>query len=342
MTVICGMWPMSILTKPVGSKDRKLKVHPKDSVLRAGIRRKKDRSLYIKDPKAIKIKNGIYIPEDKEQGHRHIYCKDKNGIPHIYGRRLSVDKTYKDILITKELGKCSEFMQKMPEIPNESALDFELVWPGHPDTDVPTAIKSYPEQLHPFFFAPLIWEGNPIIEGDTLSWIEGRELLHSILPREYITVGYRPIEINDSNKVKVLTHLLNAAEKKGKEGFVLKEFSAAGWWKLKGIAEADVFVIGFKVSDAETRKGLITAINIGVYKGDEVLDMGTVAGFNLETMEKMAKAYNKFKTSTKNPYMYRVARVIYQEIAGKGKMKHGFFDGWRKDKTSYSCLIEQF
>lgn len=335
MPILCDLWPMNLLTKPIGEKDRRLIIHPKEAVLRNGIRRDSEGRLEIVDPKAIKIPDGIYCIEDKEQGHRHIWCCDKEGNYHLYGRRLNVQQTYTDIL-PKLNGKVTCF----PPLPPESALDFELCWPGHPDSEVTTAIKDHPEELHPYFFAILIWKGSLVIGDNSFEWFSGRRHLEHHVGKKYMTKGYKPINLDSSTKAGkqkklwVLETLLNKAEEKGKEGFVLKEMMSMGWWKLKGINEADVFVTGFKISDSETLKGLATGVKIAVYKDGKVFNMGNVSGFDRETQTDMAKNPDK--------YLGRVLRVVYQEIAGKGKMKHGFKDSWRDDKNKESCTFDQF
>ena len=39
MPIECSLWPMNILTRASGEKDRKLLVHPQECVKRAGMRR---------------------------------------------------------------------------------------------------------------------------------------------------------------------------------------------------------------------------------------------------------------------------------------------------------------
>lgn len=358
MTISCDLWPMSLLTKPVGEKDRKLIVHPKDSIIRSGIKRNDSGKLEIWDESKIKIPYGAYFPEDKEQGHRHIWCKDNEGNFHLYGRRLNVKGTYTDILVEKKLWQCREFMDKMPYLKRGSALDLELCWDGHPDSEIPTAIKDHPDQLHPYFFAVLIWDNKMLFGDNSLNYLNGRELLEKVVssngkkgidPVQYMTKVYKRILLTKENRTEYLNTLMNKAEEIGKEGFVLKKSSAAGWYKVKGINEADVFVIGFKISNSETLKGQVTGVRIGVVRHNSVkqddkslIDMGNVSGFNQEERDAMTSAYNKYGTTSKNPYMHKVLRVMYQEVAGKGKMKHGFRECWREDKSWLSCSYSQF
>lgn len=332
MPIDCNLWPMNILTKPVGEKDRKLIIHPKEAILRKGIRRNQKGELSIIDPKAVKIPDGTYCLERKEQGHRHFLVRgEDNDVAAVYGRRLNVDKTYTNIYPKL---KASPLAKIWYQLPKNTVLDFELCWPGHPDSEVTTAIKECPEELHPYFFSAPIVEGENMMGKNSDAWFEGRKQLRKWVGKEYMTKGYKPIYLEGENKAKVLTHLLRYADKMDWEGFVLKELFCDGWWKLKGTNEADVFIIGFKISKAETRMGLATAVKIAVYKKGEVFPMGNVSGFKVEVMEDM--------TAHPAKYMNRALRVVYQEIAGKGKMKHGFFDGWRDDKSPSECSYAQF
>jgi len=337
----CSVWPMNLLTKPVGEKDRRLIIHPKEAVLREGIRRTPEGNLYIKGPEFIKIPDKVYVPERKESGHRHIWCRDANGNYHLYGRKLNIKKTYTDIL-PKMTHVGMDF--KWGELRNSTAIDLELVWPGHPDSEVTTAIKECPHQLHPYFFAPLIIEGRLLIGKDSPTWIEGREILRRFVPSTSMTKGYKPMYIAGDKKLALLETMLNIADHNKFEGYVLKGAACDDWWKLKGLNEADVFVIGFKVSDAETRKGMVTAVHIGVLdKEGKIKNMGNVAGFNLEMMGEMTEALRKYgRSPAKNPFLMKTLRVIYQEVAGKNLLKHAFFSCWRDDKNWESCSIDQF
>ncbi len=337
MAVECNLWPMSLLTKPVGSKDRRLIIHPKEAVLRSGICRNSEGLLSIVDASAIKIPYGSYIPERKEEGHRHIYCRDKDGKYYLYGRRLNVQGTYTNIL--PKVKGCPN----LPELPLETALDLELIWPGHPDAQVSSAIKDCPDQLKPMFFAVLIHKGNLLIGQDSLYYPMGRSLLRDLVDLNNMTKSYGAVILTENNRKVMLEKMLRFADSHKFEGFVLKGKACDDWWKLKGLCEADVFVTGFKVSSAKTRMGMITAVEIAVYDDNgQIIDMGNVSGFSVEEMIKMMEAHTKYGTTKNNPYMFKVLRVVYQEMAAQKKLKHCFKDSWRDDKNDTECLYSQF
>jgi len=327
---------MSILTKPVGEKDRKLLVHPKPAVDRSAIR--KAGAEFIIDPSGCHLDhNKQYFVEEKAAGHRNLLARDASGKKHCYGRRLNVKKEYADIW---------EKVKKMPQpdLPKETVVDFEMVWPGHPDSEVVTAMKECPEELRMRCFAVPILCGKLQILNNSLSYIEGREELVGLVGKENCTKRFTSLYPHNEARFMVddVAFYLEYAKAQNLEGFVLKEKSCAGWWKLKGILEADVFITGFKISTAETRRGMVTAVEVSVMDGDKERYIGNVSGFNLEEMDNMTRAYNLYKVTPKNHYFKQVIRIQYQEMAGKGGLKHAFRDVFRTDKNWESCSMEQF
>jgi ATP-dependent DNA ligase len=328
---------MSVLTKESG-EGRKLICHPKQIIARKYLRRDKHGVLRVSDPDQLKIPDKsfplILFSEPKLQGHRYIFSRDKDDVYHLHSRRLGIDNTYPDLIqdgrfpvVFDELG--------FPPLPRETAVDGELIWPGHPDSEVPTAIKECPHELLFKAFAVPIFESKYQFEK---RYKPGRCLLRSFLPSKCVTRSGLKWEIQNREALKIaVEHLLYKAEQKGEEGAVLKEKHYQGWWKLKGISEADVFVTGHVVSKSETYAGQVTSLRIGVFDSNgKIKDMGKVSGFDDEEKYDLTEKYHA------GVGYYRVLRVQYQEIAGKGKLKHAFFDCWRTDKNAEDCTTGQF
>lgn len=329
-------WPMDILTRDAG--DRRVLINkPNEITPRSNMKRDpEDGMLKIVDPDKIKICNCTVYPEIKEQGHFHYICRDFGGNYHIYGRRQNVNGTYTDLY--DELDQLV-----LPHLPHETVIGGELIWPGHPDSEVPTAIKSFGNEL--VFKAFSI----PIHKGALLhnaSYEMSTGLLNQYFHPEMQVYRGTPIKLGSKRDTAiVLQNLLVEAKKKKIEGWVLKQYGNLGWWKIKGLREADVFITGCKVSKSDTQYGLITSVTIGCMGPDGVIDMGSVTGFDLYEKGKMTTAYRqkkRFGNQFETEYHGRVLRVVYQEIAGKGKLKHGVFDGWRDDKIDRDCMMEQF
>lgn len=339
----CKQWPMTILTRPSGEDGRKLVCHPKQLIARRFLRRDSIGKLQVTDPDQIKIPRSSYplvlYAEPKLQGHRHIYSCDKYGRYHLHSRRLGVDGSFPDLIQDGRFPVAFDELEAFPPLPRETAIDGELVWPGHPDSEVPTAIKECPEQLQFKAFAVPIHNGKSnIIRG----YHFGRVDLRTALPSRCIArVGTRWRISSVERMVELIEHLLFNCEQEGSEGFVLKEKHYQGWWKLKSIQEADVVMTDYVISKSDTYYGEVTSVRVGAYKNGELVDMGKVSGFDDEEKDQLTEEYQKFGKS-KVKEEPRVLRVQYQELAGRGKLKHAFFDSWRPDKNQFECVIEQF
>jgi len=336
MSIENNQWPMYLLTRPVGEKDRTLLVHPKPAVDRKAI--KKDGDKIVIDEKGIKLKKFKTLNvEEKSAGHRNFLCRNLEGNYCCFGRRLNVKNEYTDIW--PKICKMD-----YPEIPKETVIDFELIWPGHPDSEVTTAIVECPEELKMRCFAVPIYKGHIQILDSSLSYTEGRLQLLELVGKENCTNRYGTIE-NNFDLRKNLEKYLNYAQKNSLEGFVLKEESCKGWYKLKIADEADVFIMGFKISNAETRKGMVTAVKVGVMKDNKPTYIGNVSGWNLVEMNLMTTAYNMMKiTGKESSYIHQVIKIQYQEMASQGGLRHAFRceNPFRDDKNWQSCNWEQF
>lgn len=326
-------WPMDVITRSAGDT-RALIVKPKKCIDRSYIS-PDDGKYKISNENKIKIPNGTYFVEHKSQGHFHVYARDAAGYYSMYGRRLGVDGLYIDIY-PKLQGRTP-----LPELPLETAVAVELVFPGHPDSSVPTAIKDCPEELRAEALGLAIYKGTTII-GTNYSYDKARLKLVQMFGFENVVDLEGETVLNPENKKEILEVILSAASRHNLEGYVLKKFAYNGWWKLKGIHEADVFITGFKISTSETYYGQVTAVEVGVYDDEgDVIAMGRVSGFKDADKVAMTEALDSLPRD--NPYMYRPIRILYQERASQGLLKHGAFDSWREDKSAKDCLYsEQF
>lgn len=332
-------WPMNVLTRQAGDT-RKLITHPVEITPRVNLKPDSNGKLLIVDRTKIKIKNVVLYPEVKEQGHFHFYCRDASGNYSMIGKRPSVTGKYIDIL-----DKFTAQGRQMPPIPEETVIATELIWPDHPDTDVPTGLKECPNQLKVRGLGLAIYKGLNLHE-ENISYNNGRYLLDKVFPEKWLVEKFEPITFKgEMHSATMIEALLIRAKKYKIEGFVLKEKAYSGWWKLKGCREGDVFITGCKISTSDTQYGMVTAVTIGCMGPDGVINMGSVTGFTIDDKIRMTQAYRqetRFSNNFEKNYLGRVIRVVYQEIAGKGKLKHGFFDGWRDDKIDRDCGIDQF
>ena len=325
-------WPMDILTREYGSKEkRKLLVKPRELIGRDNISIGDE--FQVRRPDLLPFSYPCtYHLETKEQGHFHFLCRDAGEKYMVFGRRLNVEGGFTDIA-SDLVGRMS-----LPHLPPETVLAFELVWPGHPDSSVPTAIKSCPQELVVKAIGLPIYKASILFGRSSLKYFPGRELLESVMGFPELCVEYQgSFTWNNMNEAaRDIAMLLTRAKKENLEGFVLKGKHYADWWKFKVLRDADVFITDFNISDAETRAGLVTSVDVGVMDvdGETIVNMGSVSGFDLEEMERMTQSMSAYKDA--------VLRIVYQEVAAQGKLKHGFFAGWRDDKNTWECTVEQF
>lgn len=332
-------WPMNVLTKSTG-KRRRLISAPDAGVKRESIQPSGDG--FVVKPDGVLLPAGRrYFIETKEQGHFHYFARNIDGEYSMYGKRETVCGNYRDIWPLVEKG----LKDKLPGIPPETAFAIELIWPGHQDSKVPTAIKECPEQLEIRALAVAIYKG-VLIAGTDMGYTRGRRILkHCFESHQIVELhGAIDIEYGDAERnAKVLSYWLERAKLEEIEGYVLKSAHYSGWYKLKGIRECDAFVIGFKISESDTYYGQVTSLELGMWDEDaqKTIPVGRASGFPDELKNQLTASYKEHGTEVTNPFMFKACRVTYQEIGTRGGIKHGFFDGWREDKSSEDCLLEQ-
>lgn len=194
-------------------------------------------------------------------------------------------------------------------LPREFAIDGELVWPGHPATEVITAITECPSELEYVGFAVAY------ADGYTTTWPydRGRELLESLVVR---TSEIRARGLTNASYEDMLT-LVHA----GEEGLVLKGYNYADWWKVKPVFEADCLVVGIKQGNAGKYQDCCGALLL--MAGDPLRDVGRCSGMDEAT---------RFAITSSD--IGRVCQVEYQSITSRGKFQFPRFVCWRDDKTA--------
>jgi len=191
------------------------------------------------------------------------------------------------------------------DLPKDSAVICELVYPGKPATDVPRAIKSFPERLVYIPFAVPYYEGYDYRD---CSYLAMHELLESATGRcaKYIK-HMEPPEIES---------MRTEAKQKGLEGYVLKERGFSKWWKVKVIHTIDLEVIGLADGRGKYR-GKVGAIRLRDKEGIEIQCSG------------MSDAV-RFALSGKD--LGRICEVKFNSKTSGGKLQFPRFIRWRDDK----------
>lgn len=244
------------------------------------------------------------VVEEKLDGHRVSIIRDHYGT-FAYGRKEDID-----------LWKYLDLPQ---QIPMNSMLDGELLAPGGHSTDVPTAIKDGSAIFRPFAL--------PFFHGEDLRrepiW-RARDILESfgfVLPRIW--------------RREEVANPLQLAKDNEYEGVVLKAGHYHDWYKIKPVRTIDVIVTDW---DMGTGKyiGLLGSVRIGVYDSSgQLVDLGKVgSGFS-------DRHRIKFHASNREQVVGRVAEVMFDSVAAKGKLRFPRFLRWRDDKPAKDCTQDQ-
>ncbi len=115
------------------------------------------------------------------------------------------------------------------------------------------------------------------------------------------------------------------------EGFVLKNFNYAGWWKVKEVREMDAIITRLKWSESNRYIGAIASVIVSIYINNELVEIANVPGssFDDET---------RWEIDEKD--VGRVIEVGYQYLGNKKRLIHSRFVRFRNDKPAEECTYE--
>lgn len=113
------------------------------------------------------------------------------------------------------------------------------------------------------------------------------------------------------------------------EGYVLKEYNAQGWYKLKPVKTIDLVVTGFKDGNGKNL-GLTGSLVCSVVEGYEVACVG---GMDDATRAEISDDEERYRG--------RVVEVAYQYVGSKGRLRHPRFIRFRDDKRADECIVNQ-
>jgi len=253
-----------------------------------------------------KVKTLPLFVEAKHDGHRILIVKDEDKILHAYTRTAGIDYC-KD-----KAGFAEALPEWIKNLPKLTAVETEMEWPEHEASDVPTAVKEFPEQL---VFIPFAM---PFHKGQDIRWMgymRMRELIQEFSPR---MPKYQVFE-----NIKPPAFYLEAqAKKAGLEGFIVKESGYSGWWKAKVTHTIDLKLVGFK--DGQ-----------GKYEGEvgamEMADAEDVHIFCSGMTDEI-----RFSLSDKD--LGRLAEIKHNGVTSGGKLRHPRFVRWRDDKEEVDVI----
>lgn len=254
---------------------------------------------------------------EKKDGYWSQLVKHPDGTVEVFLRKM--DKN-----IWPQIEKITHIKKAVNNLPNNSVLNCELYAPGMPASSVITLINSSSAKLQmcPFGAEKLSgWRdlGNPNI---SLPQFNEAIKKYGFDAAELIAIACRTQK-----------ELLAMAVVRRYEGWVLKNSLFDCWTKLKPERTVDAVVVSVSISDSETMRGAMKAIQVAVYAHGQLKIIASVgSGFDYE-----------FKR-TVNPesLIGRVAEIKYDCLCAKGKLRFPTFIRWRDDeKTPNECKIEQ-
>lgn len=243
-----------------------------------------------------KPRAGVFYAEQKYDGHRVCVTHRFNEF-HIWTSREGVSGEHGDLIDRVPLPTWRP--------PFSTAVECELVWPGHPAAEVPTAIKHCPDELRYFPFAVPVYQGRDVRDATY-------EYMHALI----YTVTKVVVEYEELEEVNAEA-LLDIARVRGWEGWILKERGYSGWWKLKVEDTLDLRVSGFKPGTGKY-EGFVGALVLIDGTGKEV---ALASGMTDE---------QRFALSPAD--IGRLCEVKFNEVTSGGRLKHPRFIRWRDDK----------
>lgn len=196
-------------------------------------------------------------------------------------------------------------------LPRWTAVDCELVWPGHPAAQVPTALKSCPEVLQCLPFAVPFFHGHSYLNSSY-------EQMHQlVLECTRVDVPYKVLDDVDE------VFLLAEARANSYEGWILKEEGYNRWWKIKVSDTLDLRVVGFKPGKGKY-EGVVGALVLADSSGKEV---SACSGMD-----------DQVRLSLSESDVGRICEVEFNEITVGGRLKHPRFIRWRDDKEEADAV----
>lgn len=206
-------------------------------------------------------------------------------------------------------------------LPTNTAVNGELWVPGGRSADVKTALNAGKGFVFTAHATP-IWEGE-VQRNQDFQFLHTRLRNHGFeVPS---TIGW----VRNANWQYDAQQLLTMAEGLSYEGWVLKQESLLGWYKIKTLETADVVVMAANPGEG-TMRGMVGSYTVGVYRDSVLTYCGTVgSGWDMDIRR------------TLEPNIGRVMEVKFQSFLGRG-MQHSRFVQWRDDKPAEECRWEQF
>ncbi len=234
----------------------------------------------------------------------------------IDGWRMMIWKGYAYCRNDNSPNRWNQLPQSIQDLMTSVPVDGEIYWPEHPSTDIPTALNNRNSEL--------IFVGFRIADENLLPH-EHREKLIKLgisVPYLYSTDYVSNIDVEE---------LLSIAEKRGLEGWVLKEKTIDNlWWKLKVTKTYDVIITGinYPSSGRNYENGWIKSLICSAHLNGIFTVIANVNGFS-----------DDVRAGISSCDIGKVIEVSANGTTSKKMLRHSRFVRFRPDKNKYECKI---
>lgn len=290
--------------------------------------------------------------EEKLDGWRCLIVRDEAGVLHVYSRGLSKATGLPiDLLLDGPggggplaLGVADAIVERC------TAIEGELVWPGHRATQVPEALKSHRGELRFTAFAM------PFVAGRSCGTLRNQRatLRHrGVALSRIIPVGDASTAVHHYSAEA----LARVAEFHKLEGLVVKACCVEEplWFKVKGEATDDVVVLdSVDANFGLTGKfdGQVGSLVVGVAcrecapgaesKGHECWEFPFGRVREVAQVGGMEDAERLEMTARRDDLPGRVCEIKFQRVGAKGRLRHPRFVRWRDDeKQARECVGDE-
>jgi ATP-dependent DNA ligase len=215
------------------------------------------------------------------------------------------------------------WISRVDKIPPCTSLDGEIFVPGKPASFVPTALTN-PKFHHLLQFSVF---AIPYLAGhrqfaESLEWMADTCAYYGLQYSPFMRYAAMPS----------VAELLEMAEWKNIEGWVLKRSNYCQWYKLKRVKTIDAFVTGFIPGKGKYSK-YVGSLRVSVIdqRNGKITEIATVGGMDERT---------RFAIEP-DADLDRVCEVAYQCVSSGGRLRHPRFLRWRTDKSKDQCVSSQ-
>lgn len=246
--------------------------------------------------------------ERKLDGIRLTIIRDFDGKILAVGRKESLNYWPK-------IQYLSELKALIESMPPGTMVDGEL-HPAHGiSTDVPSAIRMRQPLTYSVFAMPF------------LNGVDFRQAALKIVRKTLTSCGFNITPLEEFSGTR--HDMQRLAVSRNIEGFVLKQFHYAGWYRIKPVHTIDAIVTATHRGKGRLENSL-GSLQLAVFNGDHLIDIG-----------RCGSGLNDDQRFSNQDLVGRVCEVMCDEITVHWKLRFPVFVRWRDDKPASECTLTQ-